>query len=74
MLFILSVSLINGTTVRAISSEKIQIPRTEQNIFIYDEDNIINDKTEKKLNEMLVELEKKDWSRICCYFSKKFTW
>lgn len=59
MLFILSVSLINGTTVRAISSEKIQIPRAEQNVFIYDEDNIINDKTEKKLNKMLVELEKK---------------
>ena len=59
MLFLLLVSLINGTTVRAISSEKIQIPRAEKNVFIYDEDNIINNKTENKLNQMLVELEKK---------------
>lgn len=59
MLFLLLVSLVSGTTVQAISSEKIQIPRAEKNVFIYDEDNIINDKTEKKLNQMLVELEKK---------------
>ena len=58
MLFLLLVSLINGTTVWA-SSGKIQIPKAEKNVFIYDEDNIINDKTEKKLNQMLLELEKK---------------
>lgn len=59
MLFLLLVSLINGTAVRAISFEKIQVPKAEKNVFIYDEDNIINDKTEKMLNQMLVELEKK---------------
>jgi len=59
-LFLLSL-LVGGVTVWAISSEKVKIPfqkaEEEKTVFIYDKDNIINDKTEKKLNLMLFELK-----------------
>ena len=48
-------SMLTGCT----SSEKIPIPQAQKNIYIYDEDNIIDDDVEMKLNEMLVELEEK---------------
>lgn len=38
-------------------TEKIPIPKVEENIYIYDEDNIIDDNEEKELNQMLVALE-----------------
>ena len=41
------------------TSEKIPIPTVEKNVYIYDEDNIIDDDVEEKLNKMLVELEEK---------------
>lgn len=41
------------------SSEKIPIPKVEKNVYIYDDDNVIEDDVEKKLNAMLVELEEK---------------
>lgn len=40
-------------------SEKIPIPKVEKNVYIYDDDNVIEDDVEKKLNAMLVELEEK---------------
>ena len=40
-------------------SEKIPIPKVEKNVYIYDDDNVIEDDVEKKLNTMLVELEEK---------------
>lgn len=55
--------LVGEVTVWAISSEKVKIPfqkaEEEKTVFIYDKDNIINDKTEKKLNLMLFELKEK---------------
>ena len=41
------------------ASEEIPTPEVEEDIYIYDEDNVIDDDVEKKLNEMLVELEEK---------------
>lgn len=41
------------------TSEKIPIPTVEKDIYIYDEDNIVDDDVEKNLNKMLVELEEK---------------
>ena len=41
------------------SADKIPIPKVEKNVFLYDEDNIIDDVVEKDLNKMLVELEEK---------------
>jgi len=41
------------------TSEKIPIPTVKENVFIYDEDNIVDDEVEESLNKMLVELEEK---------------
>lgn len=41
------------------TSEKIPIPTVEKDVYIYDEDNVIDDDVEKDLNKMLVELEEK---------------
>ena len=48
--------MITGCTT---SVEKIPIPKIEKDVYIYDDDNIIDDDVEKKLNKMLVELEEK---------------
>ena len=42
-----------------VISEEIPIPTVEENVYIYDEDNIVDDDVEKILNQMLVELEEK---------------
>ena len=59
-LFLLAL-LVGSVTVWAISSKKVKIPfqkaEEEKTVFIYDKDNIINDKTERKLNLMLIELK-----------------
>lgn len=49
------VSILTGCA----TSEEIPIPTVEEDVYIYDEDNIIDDDIEKKLNKMLVELEEK---------------
>lgn len=41
------------------TSEKIPLPTVEKDVYIYDEDNIIDDDVEEELNKMLVELEEK---------------
>ena len=41
------------------TSEKNPTQTVKENVFIYDEDNIIDDDVEKTLNKMLVELEEK---------------
>lgn len=41
------------------TSEKIPIPTVKENVYIYDEDNILDDEVESSLNQMLVELEEK---------------
>lgn len=56
MVVIILVSMITGCTT---SVEKIPIPKIEKDVYIYDDDNIIDDDVEKKLNKMLVELEEK---------------
>ena len=56
MVVIILVSMITGCTT---SVEKIPIPKVEKDIYIYDDENIIDDDAEKKLNKMLVELEEK---------------
>lgn len=47
------------TLTGCASSEKIPIPKVEENVYIYDDDNIIEDDVEKELNAMLVDLEEK---------------
>ena len=57
MVFTTLMSMLTGCTTS--TSEKIPIPTVEKDVYIYDEDNIVDDDVEKKLNKMLVELEKK---------------
>ena len=59
MLYLLMLMIIISTLVGCTTSEKIPIPEVKENVYIYDEDNIIDDDVEKKLNEMLIELEDK---------------
>jgi len=47
------------TLTGCASSEKIPIPKVEKNVYIYDDDNVIEDDVEKELNAMMVDLEEK---------------
>lgn len=58
VLLVVIVALMNMITACVIS-EEIPIPTVEENVYIYDEDNIVDDDVEKILNQMLVELEEK---------------
>lgn len=58
VLLVVILTLMNMITACVIS-EKIPIPTVEENVYIYDEDNIVDDDVEKFLNQMLVELEEK---------------
>lgn len=58
MLLIVLTALMSMFT-GCIESEEIPIPTVEKDVYIYDEDNIIDDDVEKELNQMLVELEEK---------------
>ena len=58
MILIVLISFMSILTGCA-TSEKIPIPTIKEDVYIYDQDNIINDDVEKKLNKMLVELEEK---------------
>ena len=55
MVWITLMSMLTGCA----ASEKIPIPTVEKDVYIYDEDNIVDDDIEKNLNKMLVELEEK---------------
>lgn len=55
MVFTTLMSMLTGCA----TSEKIPLPTVEENVYIYDDDNIIDDEVEEKLNRMLVELEEK---------------
>lgn len=58
MLLMVLVTLMSMITGCA-TLKKIPIPTVEKDIYIYDDDNIIDDDVEKQLNRMLVELEDK---------------
>lgn len=41
------------------TTEELQIPEVKEDVYIYDQDDIIDDSVEHQLNEMLVDLEEK---------------
>lgn len=55
IVFLTITSILTG----CLETEKIPIPTVEEDVYIYDEDNVIDDDVEEKLNKMLVELEEK---------------
>lgn len=59
ILLIITLSTLMSMLTACSSSEKIPIPKVEDNVYIYDEDNVIDDDVEETLNEILVDLEEK---------------
>ena len=55
----LIVGVFVATLTGCSNSDKIPIPIVEDGVFVYDEDNIIDDDVEHKINDMLLELEEK---------------
>lgn len=59
ILLIITLSTLMSMLTACSSSEKIPIPKVEDNVYIYDEDNVIDDDVEETLNGILVDLEEK---------------
>lgn len=59
VVFLMLLITFMSTLFGCSSSEKIPIPKVENGIYVYDEDNVIDDTVENELNTMLVELEEK---------------
>ena len=59
VMLLMILNTIIGILTGCATSEKIPIPKVEKDVYIYDEDNIVDDNVEEELNKMLVELEKK---------------
>ena len=52
-------SIIGITSGCSSNTENISVPEVKKDVFVYDQDNVITDETEKDLNSMLVDLEEK---------------
>lgn len=59
MMLLMVLTTLMSMLTGCATSEKIPIPTVEKDVYIYDEDDIIDDDVEKELNKMLVELEEK---------------
>lgn len=59
LLLLMLVYFTFSTVVIGFAAEKVSVPSVRSNVYVYDDDNIIDDNTESKLNKMLVQLEKK---------------
>lgn len=59
LIVIVSIMMMSVFTEEAHAKDKVTIPYVKQDVFIYDEDNILNDSVEHTLNKMLVDLERK---------------
>lgn len=46
------------------SKNEIPIPEVQKDIYVYDQDNIIDDETEQKLNKLLIQLESKTTAEV----------
>lgn len=66
LLFVLISIFLNTITVSATVAEKdeIPIPAVKKDIYVYDEDNIIDNDIEKQVNALLIDLEKETRAEI----------
>lgn len=62
-LLILVTFVSTGCSVLGLKNE-IPIPEVQKGIYVYDEDDIIDDETEQKLNTLLIELESKTTAEV----------
>ena len=58
-LLLILFSIVGITSGCSSNNENISVPEIKKDVFVYDQDNIIDDETEKALNSMLVDLEEK---------------
>lgn len=58
-MLLMVITIVMSALLGCATSEDIPIPEVKEDTYVYDVDNIIDDETEKKLNELLVELEEK---------------
>lgn len=58
LLILICLILSNSTAIVCLAKNKIPTPTVEEDVYIYDEDSIIDDDVETKLNKMLIQLEK----------------
>ena len=58
LLILICLVLSNSTAIISLAKNKVPTPKVEEDVYIYDEDNIIDDDVETKLNKMLIQLEK----------------
>lgn len=52
------------TTAALFDKDEIPIPTVKEDVYVYDEDNIIDDDIEKQVNALLIELEKQTGAEI----------
>ena len=67
MMLLLIVTLSSTIPVQASGfndKSKIPIPQVQENVYVYDQDNILDDETEQKLNTLLVELERQTTAEV----------
>ena len=64
MCLLMLVTLIGTECSAAGSKAKIPIPKVEKDVYVYDQDNIIDDETERKLNMLLIQLESKTTAEV----------
>lgn len=67
MMLLLIVTLSSTIPVQASwfnDKSKIPIPQVQENVYVYDQDNILDNETEQKLNTLLVELERQTTAEV----------
>lgn len=58
------VTLFSSGCAVASTEDEILIPDVQKDVYVYDQDNIINDETEQKLNKLLIQLESKTTAEV----------
>ena len=62
-LLILVTIISSGCSVLG-SKKEIPIPEVQKDVYVYDQDDIIDDETEQKLNKLLIQLESKTTAEV----------
>ena len=58
LLILICLILSNSTAIIGLAKEKVPTPTVEEDVYIYDENDIIDNDVETKLNKILIQLEK----------------
>lgn len=64
MCLLMLATMIGTDCSAAGSKNKIPIPKVQKDVYVYDQDNIIDDEIERKLNMLLIQLESKTTAEV----------